>query len=299
MKIPYFVIHSVPGVRAIGIAKLLNMVPVNKFFCSLFNQCLLYLHSCSLLLPLFSLTSSYHKIDAMAPPPPPRKMAATQKSHTAIERMKQSDVYVPWCDEFEKMISGMNFKANYSSLMLEHKLNMRKRLKSFNNDDIPDGATLDSLKARRLAIAKEMLGKMGADTNIEAPLFCTWGCQIFIGNDCYINRDVSFYDSATITIGDRVLIGPGCCFCTDTHEVEASDRLASQSGSFAKPIRIGDDCWFGAKVTVLPGITIGRGCTIAAGAVVAKDVGDNCLVGGVPARLIRKLKQANLKMEEY
>ena len=87
------------------------------------------------------------------------------------------------------------------------------------------------------------------------------------------------------------------------------------SGSFAKPIRIGDDCWLGANATILPGITIGmlppslsayslltnwagRGCTIAAGAVVAKDVEDYCLVGGVPARLIRKLKPASSKTEE-
>jgi maltose O-acetyltransferase len=52
---------------------------------------------------------------------------------------------------------------------------------------------------------------------------------------------------------------------------------------------IGDDCWLGAGVTVLPGVTIGRGCTVAAGATVAADVEDNCLVGGVPAKLIRKL----------
>lgn len=78
--------------------------------------------------------------------------------------------------------------------------------------------------------------------------------------------------------------------CTDTHEVDSAERQNSNSGSFAKPIKIGDDCWLGAGVTVLPGVTIGHGCTIAAGAVVTKDVEDNCLVGGVPAKLIRKLK---------
>ena len=72
--------------------------------------------------------------------------------------------------------------------MKDHKLNMRKRLKSFNDDDISDGATLDSLKTCRLAVAKQMMGKLGTNTNIEAPLFCTWGCQTFIGKDCYINR---------------------------------------------------------------------------------------------------------------
>ena len=87
-----------------------------------------------------------------------------------------------------------------------------------------------------------------------------------------------------------MLIAPGVCICTDTHEVDSADRQRCDSGSFAKAITIGDDCWIGAGVYILPGITIGRGSTIAAGAVVAKDVEDNCLVGGVPAKLIRKLK---------
>jgi acetyltransferase-like isoleucine patch superfamily enzyme len=76
---------------------------------------------------------------------------------------------------------------------------------------------------------------------------------------------VSIYDSALVEIGDRVLIGPDCNICTDTHEVDSADRQKSNSGSFAKPIKIGADCWFGTGVRVLPGVTIGRGCTIAAG----------------------------------
>jgi len=98
---------------------------------------------------------------------------------------------------------------------------------------------------------------------------------------------VSLYDSAPITIGNRVLIGPDTCICTDLHEVDPSAR---DSGSFAKSIKIGDDCWIGTHATILPGITIGRGCTIAAGAVVASNVEEYSLVGGVPAKLIRKLK---------
>lgn len=101
---------------------------------------------------------------------------------------------------------------------------------------------------------------------------------------------MSIYDSAPVYIGNGVLIAPGVCICTDTHEVDSAARQSSDSGSFAKPIKIGDDCWIGANVSILPGITIGRGCTIAAGAVVAKDIEDNCLVGGVPAKFIRKLK---------
>lgn len=72
--------------------------------------------------------------------------------------------------------------------MLAHKLTIRKRLKEFNDDSIPDGSTLDSLKVRRLAVANQFMGRLGRNTNIEAPLFLTFGCNVFIGEDCYINR---------------------------------------------------------------------------------------------------------------
>lgn len=77
--------------------------------------------------------------------------------------------------------------------MLDHKLNIRRHLKDFNDDSIPDGSTLESLKLRRLAVAKRILGKLGTGTNIEAPLFLTFGCNTFIGNDVYINRTYVFH----------------------------------------------------------------------------------------------------------
>lgn len=70
-------------------------------------------------------------------------------------------------------------------------------------------------------------------------------------------------------------------------------RRDAQGTSFALPIRIEADCWIGARATILPGVTIGRGATVAAGAVVIKDVEAETLVGGVPARFIRSLKDAS------
>ncbi|KAF7947644.1 hypothetical protein EAE96_008725 [Botrytis aclada] len=173
--------------------------------------------------------------------------------------------------------------------MPKFKLNVRRHLLQFNDNSISDEDTLDDLKIRRMAVAKILFGKLGLDTNIEAPLFCTWGCNTFIGKDVYVNRDVSIFDSAPVQIGDRVLIGPGVCICTDTHEIDAVSRKRSQMGSYAKPIVIGDDCWIGGRAVILAGVTIGNGSTVAAGAVVAKNVEANCLVGGVPAKIIRRL----------
>lgn len=125
--------------------------------------------------------------------------------------MKQCVVDVPWSDEYERMISGMkyaanpnmnprglvtacanllaSFKAAKSPAMQDHKVRIRKRLKEFNDDFIAEDDTLDTLKERRMAVAEQILGKLGKATNIEAPLFCTWGCQIFLGSHCYINRE--------------------------------------------------------------------------------------------------------------
>lgn len=91
-------------------------------------------------------------------------------------------------------------------------------------------------------------------------------------------------------IGDGVRIGPGACLCTDTHEVDPDVRRET-GGSFSLPIKIYDDCWIGANATILPGVIIGKGSTVASGAVVTKDVPEYSLVGGVPAKLIKKLRE--------
>ena len=79
-------------------------------------------------------------------------------------------------------------------------------------------------------------------------------------------------DCALVTIGDRVLFGTGVSLITATHETSIQSRR--DNIEYAEPITIGNDCWFGSNVTVLPGVTIGNGCTIAAGSVVTKDIPD-------------------------
>jgi maltose O-acetyltransferase len=95
------------------------------------------------------------------------------------------DSVLHFCAE---LIPTYSFKANNSQTMLDHKLEVRRRLLKLNDDTIPDGWSLNDLKMRRLKEAKQIMGKLGSNTNIEAPLFCTWGCQTFIGKDTYINR---------------------------------------------------------------------------------------------------------------
>lgn len=89
-------------------------------------------------------------------------------------------------------------------------------------------------------------------------------------------------------IGDYVMIGPHTLIATVNHPISPMGRRKHLS--VAKPVTIGNDVWIGGNVTILPGVTIGNNVIVAAGAVVAKDVPDNGLVGGVPAKLIRTIE---------
>lgn len=113
---------------------------------------------------------------------------------------------------------------------------------------------------------------------------------ISIGSGCLIN--VGGFIRANTTIGDNVLVGPFCRFMTDTHGIGGPEKRAK--GTFWPPIVVGNGTWIGAGVTILGGVTVGSGCVIAAGAVVTKDVPDNSIVGGVPARIIRDLTANHL-----
>jgi acetyltransferase-like isoleucine patch superfamily enzyme len=102
-----------------------------------------------------------------------------------------------------------------------------------------------------------------------------------------LNTPLHLNASAPITIGNRVGIGHHVVIITDSHRLgDASQRLGERLG---RPVSIEDGVWIAARVTVLPGVTIGRGSVVAAGAVVTRDVPPNCLVAGVPARVLREL----------
>ena len=111
--------------------------------------------------------------------------------------------------------------------------------------------------------------------------------RLRIGSDCIINAPLFLDLSAEIHIGDRVSIGHHCVFVTAHHEVGAPNFRAG--ANIGRPILIEEGSWIAARSTILPGVTVGQSCIVASGAVVAKNVPSNTLVGGVPARLIREL----------
>jgi maltose O-acetyltransferase len=113
--------------------------------------------------------------------------------------------------------------------------------------------------------------------------------RLRIGADCQITTPLYADLNANITIGNNVAVAHHAVLVTTNHRMGSAQR---RSGPWnCAPIAIGDGCWIGACVTILPGVTIGRGSVIAAGAVVTEDVPPNTLAGGVPARVIRALSE--------
>ena len=140
----------------------------------------------------------------------------------------------------------------------------------------------------RLAVIQTLFGSAGKNA-IVLPVFnCDNGKNIHVGKNFLANYNVTILDIAQVQIGDYVMIGPGTLITTVNHPLSPLGRRR-HLGS-AKPVSIGNDVWIGGNVTILPGVTIGNNVIVAAGAVVTKDIPDNCVVGGVPATLIKILE---------
>lgn len=129
---------------------------------------------------------------------------------------------------------------------------------------------------------------VGARASINSGLtFLGAPNSVSIGEDAFVNADAMFGAGARIRIGNGVAIGPSARFLPTTHEVGPSSARAGTTQ--AAEINVGDGAWLGASVTILGGVSIGRGTIVAAGAVVQSDCEPDSLYGGVPARLIRSL----------
>jgi acetyltransferase-like isoleucine patch superfamily enzyme len=129
----------------------------------------------------------------------------------------------------------------------------------------------------------EIIGTdIDSSTIVFAPFYTNFGKFIRIGKNVFINHACSFLDMGGIILEDDVLIGPKVNLITENHPMDPAERRAL----IAKPILIKRKAWIGAGATILPGVTVGENAIVAAGAVVSRDVPDNVVVGGIPARII-------------
>lgn len=189
--------------------------------------------------------------------------------------------------EKEKMLAGLLYDAADETLTAERQ--RAKRLTRLFN------STTEEEPARRQELLRELFGRLGENCWVEPNFRCDYGSNIYVGDNFYANYDCVFLDVNTITIGKNCFIAPRVCLFTAGHPLEGSERVSMEGGRFwtpeyGRPIAIGDNVWIGGGAIVNPGVTIGSNVVIASGAVVTKDVPDNVVVGGCPARSLKRLK---------
>ena len=169
-----------------------------------------------------------------------------------------------------------------------------------HNLNVDYNATHEDEVEKRAAILGEILGEFGENGFIQGPIAFHYGKHTKIGKRFFGNFNLTIQDDAEVIIGDDCNFGPNTTIVTPLHPMIAGERKAMRDGDgnirrlcWAKPVHIGNDCWFGAGVTVCPGVTVGDRCVIGAGSVVTHDIPSDSFAAGVPARVIRKITDAD------
>ena len=141
---------------------------------------------------------------------------------------------------------------------------------------------------KREAMLKEMFAEIGDGCYIEPPFHANWGGRhVHFGNHVYANFNLTLIDDTHIYIGSHTMIGPGVIIATAGHPV--LPILREQEYQYNAPIHIGSNCWLGAGVIVLPGVTIGDNTVIGAGSVVTTDIPSDVVAVGAPCRVMRPI----------
>lgn len=187
---------------------------------------------------------------------------------------------------YEKMKSGQLYYATDESLLsvqaqcleLQYEYNLTRPTEG----------------QRRRELMERMFAEVGEGTYIEPPLHANWaGRHVHLGKDVYFNFNVTLVDDNDIYIGDNTMIGPNTVIATAGHPV--CPDIRQKGGQFNIPVHIGKNCWLGAGVIVLPGVTIGDNTVVGAGSVVTKDLPANVVAAGNPCRILRTIGERDME----
>ncbi len=181
--------------------------------------------------------------------------------------------------EKAKMIAGNPYDASNPELTND-RLKARKMTSGLNR-------IIDIGKKQKERMIEKLFGFCGKNPRIETGFHCDYGFNITVGDNFYANYNLIILDPAPVHIGDNCLIGPNVQLFTATHPTDRATRLSGLE--MAYPITIGNDCWIGGNVVINPGVTIGNNVIIGSGSVVTDSFGDNVVIAGNPARIIRHL----------
>ena len=178
---------------------------------------------------------------------------------------------------YENLQAGKLFKTD--SYLVERLSSCWEKLVKLNTE---------TNREERSKICMEIFGSFGKST-VLSPFRCDYGENIFIGDNSFINFNVSMVDLGKIKIGNGVLIGPGTGLFTAIHPIDPEIRATGIEKGV--DIILEDDVWIGGNATILPGVTIGKGSIIGAGSVVTKDIPKMTIAVGNPAKVIREITE--------
>lgn len=182
---------------------------------------------------------------------------------------------------FERELAGEIISPSDPDFPLIHKTIVRAFELTSRLNALPFGSpeTAD--------ILAELFGSpLDPSVKLLPPFYTDFGKNTRIGKNCMIQQCCTFFDRGGITIGSGVFIAPKVNLVTLNHDQDPENR----SATIAKPVVINDNVWIGIGATICPGVTVGRGSIVAAGAVVTKDVPENTVVGGNPAKIIKTIE---------
>ncbi|EOD00454.1 sugar O-acetyltransferase [Caldisalinibacter kiritimatiensis] len=180
--------------------------------------------------------------------------------------------------EKDKMLAGEFYNPADEELFADRE-RAKKLCKRFNDLE-------PNQYEKRLELLKELF-QTEKECFIEPNFYCDYGYNIKFGNDFYANHNCVILDVNTVTIGNNVMFGPNVQVYTATHPINPKERNSGKEMGY--PIKIGDNVWVGGGAIICPGVTIGDNVVIGAGSVVTKDIPDNVVVAGNPAKVIKKL----------
>ena len=191
--------------------------------------------------------------------------------------------------ELEKCMAGETFTADRSTTDLA--LRAKRLVRMLNECDYDDTESRERLLG-------ELFGSVGKYVHVDMDFHCEFGKNIHVGSHVIINMNCTFVDDNRIDIGNRVLIASDVKLYTATHSTDPAARNYNDNpdpaywcSTYARPIRIEDEVWIGGGAILLPGVTIGRGSVIGAGAVVTRNVPPYSVAVGNPARVIKSIER--------
>lgn len=182
----------------------------------------------------------------------------------------------------DKMHTGELYLPGDEEILKEQLLCL-DRLYDFNNTRPTDFE-------KRLSLMKEMFAEIGENCYIEPPFHANFGGKhVHFGKNIYANFNLTMVDDTHIYVGDYTMFGTNVTVASAGHPIEPD--LRKHAYQYNSSVHIGENCWIGAGVIIVPGITIGNNVVIGAGSVVTKDLPDNVVAVGNPCRILREVNE--------